>query len=397
MDSTHRSWKDRLKDFSIVFGLIALILLAAISFLSVSAFNAGTTNLRVVGNTEARQGAQAAAQAVIDQTISNTLFTTDPAAVAASPIDVDIDGDGNSDYRPVLKPPPACTRVFALKMPELDPALAADLACMGSGVSRTSGIESSDAATEAGDDVRRQAPMQVYRNKRDPFDDMEAVRTRTIRPTEMRERAHDAIEWVSRTQWVDFPDDRAEQATRAAARDSGIARHILMTGSQDYYEGFRAYVRDPEGMAARATTVGTGSLGYMLPFVLDPTIILSNDGSSNPYRRISRVEQTTSSTWNGVTSAGVNAAFGSEAGGATSSSSHDAEADAHRIVPIESGDDWLAAVAVQSAARTVAWIANPSPHTSYRVDVRDLHANGPAIVNVPSCRLVRVDLDGSAW
>lgn len=130
--------------------LIALILLAAISFLSISAFNAGTTNLRVVGNTEARQGAQAAAQAVIDQTISNTLFTTDPAAVAASPIDVDIDGDGNADYRPVLKPPPACTRVFALRMGELDPALAADLACMGSGVSRTSGIESPDAATEAG-------------------------------------------------------------------------------------------------------------------------------------------------------------------------------------------------------------------------------------------------------
>jgi HK97 family phage major capsid protein len=73
-------------------------------------------------------------------------------------------------------------------------------------------------------------------------------------------------------------------------------------------------------MALRATTVGTGSLGYMLPFVLDPTVILSNDGSSNPYRRISRVEQTTSNTWNGVTSAGVNAAFGSEAGAATDAS-----------------------------------------------------------------------------
>jgi HK97 family phage major capsid protein len=176
------------------------------------------------------------------------------------------------------------------------------------------------ATTEAGDDARRSAPTQVYRNKRDPFDEMEAVRTRTMRSSEVRERAHDAIEWVSRTQWVDFPDDHAEQATRAASRDAGIARHILMTGTQDYYENFRSYVRDPEGMALRATTVGTGSLGYMLPFVLDPTVILSNDGSSNPYRRISRVEQTTSNTWNGVTSAGVNAAFGSEAGAATDAS-----------------------------------------------------------------------------
>lgn len=30
MESTHRTWKDRLKDFSIVFGLIALILLFSV-------------------------------------------------------------------------------------------------------------------------------------------------------------------------------------------------------------------------------------------------------------------------------------------------------------------------------------------------------------------------------
>ena len=130
--------------------LIALILLAAITFLSVSAFNAGTANVRVVGNTEARQEAHAAVQAAIDQTISNTLFTTDPAAVAAAPIDVDIDGDGLVDLQPVLQPAPACRRVSPIRMTELDAALEADLACMGSGVARTAGIDSADAAVEAG-------------------------------------------------------------------------------------------------------------------------------------------------------------------------------------------------------------------------------------------------------
>lgn len=130
--------------------LIALILLAAITFLSVSAFNAGTTNLRAVGNAEVRQEAQSAAQAAIELTISNSLFTTDPVAVAAVPIDVDVDGNGSIDYRPVLQPAPACTRVQAIRMTELDPSVAADLVCMGSGVDRTSGIESADAATEAG-------------------------------------------------------------------------------------------------------------------------------------------------------------------------------------------------------------------------------------------------------
>jgi hypothetical protein len=130
--------------------LIALILLVAISFLSVSAFNAGTTNLRSVGNAEALLEATSAAQVAIDRTISSTLFTTQPEAVAAAPIHVDIDGDGTHDYQPTLRPAPACTRVAPIRMTELDPADAADLACMGSSVSRTSGIDSEDAATEAG-------------------------------------------------------------------------------------------------------------------------------------------------------------------------------------------------------------------------------------------------------
>lgn len=177
-----------------------------------------------------------------------------------------------------------------------------------------------EQATEPGESRKIEAPTQIYRNKRNPFDDMEAIRTNVLRGSEMRERAHDAIEWIHRTQWVDFSHDHAERATQLASKSKGIARHILMTGTEDYYESFRSYLADPEGLAQRATTVGTGSLGYMLPFPLDPTIILDNSGSSNPYRRISRVEQTTSNTWNGVTSAGVNAAFGAESAAATDAS-----------------------------------------------------------------------------
>jgi HK97 family phage major capsid protein len=44
-----------------------------------------------------------------------------------------------------------------------------------------------------------------------------------------------------------------------------------------------------------------------------PTIILTNSGSANPWRRISNVKTTTSNTWNGVNSAGVTAAWLAEA------------------------------------------------------------------------------------
>lgn len=147
--------------------LIALILLAAITFLSLSAFNSSTTNLRAVGNTEARQEARAAAQAAIDLTISNTLFTTDPVAVAAAPVDIDIDGDGLVDYQPVLQPPPACTRVVALRMNDLDPAVPADLACMGSGNQRH-GIESDGAVIEAGKSLCANSEWLIRAQTSDP-------------------------------------------------------------------------------------------------------------------------------------------------------------------------------------------------------------------------------------
>src|SRR5260370_13320775 len=63
--------------------------------------------------------------------------------------------------------------------------------------------------------------------------------------------------------------------------------------------------------AALSLTPANG--GYLLPFVLDPTIVLTNASSANPWRRISRTVQTTSNTWNGVNSAGVNAAMLAEA------------------------------------------------------------------------------------
>ena len=50
-----------------------------------------------------------------------------------------------------------------------------------------------------------------------------------------------------------------------------------------------------------------------MPFTLDPTVLLTNDGTANPYRAIARTVTTTTDSWNGVTSAGVTAAFAAEA------------------------------------------------------------------------------------
>lgn len=95
-----------------------------------------------------------------------------------------------------------------------------------------------------------------------------------------------------------------------------IARHMLLTGSEAYHEEFRQYV------ASRGTYVGEAmrtamSLtdaqgGYLVPFTLDPTIVLTNAGAANPFRQISTIKTIATDDWNGVTSAGVTAEWTAE-------------------------------------------------------------------------------------
>src|SRR5687767_14309201 len=53
--------------------------------------------------------------------------------------------------------------------------------------------------------------------------------------------------------------------------------------------------------------------GYLVPFTLDPTIILTNTGMVDPFRQISTVKTIATDDWNGVSSAGVTAEWLAEA------------------------------------------------------------------------------------
>ena len=105
---------------------------------------------------------------------------------------------------------------------------------------------------------------------------------------------------------------RGEAATRSA-QNPAIARHMLMFGGDDYYDAFTDYVNDPTGpglqRAAGALTLAAAQGGYLLPYFLDPTIVLTTDGTSNPYRQLASVKQITTNLYQGVNSAGVQAAW----------------------------------------------------------------------------------------
>jgi Tfp pilus assembly protein PilX len=126
--------------------IVALIVLVVMSVFAVSAFNNSAANLRIVGNMQARQEGITAAQDAIERTLSSAVFTTDPASVAASAVDLDIDGNGTPNYSVRISPMPECFRALPIKSIELDPTSAPDRSCMVSSVLQNAGLDSAIAA-----------------------------------------------------------------------------------------------------------------------------------------------------------------------------------------------------------------------------------------------------------
>lgn len=94
---------------------VAMIILVMITLLVVSAFRVSNTNLKIVGSMQGRQEAVASATAAIEQVISSGFFAENPAIVAATPIDVDINGDATPDFT-VTMAMPKCLRTAPVVM-----------------------------------------------------------------------------------------------------------------------------------------------------------------------------------------------------------------------------------------------------------------------------------------
>jgi HK97 family phage major capsid protein len=130
----------------------------------------------------------------------------------------------------------------------------------------------------------------------------------------------------------DLPEGAKESAERLVSnasrsqRDRDIADHILRTGSDLYFDAWSKYLSNPTGMSlsdAERAALNEGTTtqgGFLVPPMLDPTIILANSGIANPFRQISTVKTITTQTWKGVSSAGVTAEWTAEAAEATDAS-----------------------------------------------------------------------------
>jgi HK97 family phage major capsid protein len=157
-----------------------------------------------------------------------------------------------------------------------------------------------------------------------PYEGLEMVRAGIIPREDIIGRAKAAVDTAPKH----LADDSREKVTALLEDEGkqavGIARHMLLTGSDEYHREFQEYIQNRgayAGEAMRAAlSLTDANGGYLVPFTLDPTIILTNSGIAGSIRSISTTKTIVTDSWNGVTSAGVTAEWlgeGTQAADAT--------------------------------------------------------------------------------
>lgn len=177
---------------------------------------------------------------------------------------------------------------------------------------------------------RPKAVEQVLLNIRHGIDDTGSV-LRLTNP-EARDRALRVLD--DRESSRHMSDDEKEQVDKLVRRNSAIARRVIATENEDYRNAWmkmvtqarpflsqdeeRAMQRWEEYRAMAENSSGAG--GYGIPVFIDPSIILTAQGSGNPFLSIAKQVDITTNVWKGVSSAGVSWAFQTEGAAASDNS-----------------------------------------------------------------------------
>ena len=154
----------------------------------------------------------------------------------------------------------------------------------------------------------RTAPVAVPNFIRPAVDAAEVATRGSSTPSELRDSILRGLD----ERGVDDTSARVFVG-RHAESDPAWARGLALRSSDVYAQGFNklmtgrsALLSSEERAAISGATAAEG--GVMTPTHLDPTVILTNDGSANLIRQIANVKtHTVGDTWVGVTSAGVTA------------------------------------------------------------------------------------------
>lgn len=166
--------------------------------------------------------------------------------------------------------------------------------------------------------------------------DLSTVRSSVSDPSqqgrELRDRAKRMVE-RKRFPHPSVDQDRAKGQVEALldytdSEEGRFARYALAVGDPAYARAFWKWAArgDTSGMnredlaawergqmAERALSLTGSAGGFAVPFELDPTIINTSNGVTNPIRLISNVQTITTDEWRGISSEGITASYAAEA------------------------------------------------------------------------------------
>jgi len=174
--------------------------------------------------------------------------------------------------------------------------------------------EANPAATERVDGNGGGAPVVIRRRGNEIYD-LARIRSQSSSDEEYRAQLHDnAKRAIERANYGTIRNvvTREDAQTTVLRLLDGIddergtlARRILATGSPEYERWFWAQLTGRSDVPRPQAALTLSGTGVAVPFELDPTVIITSDGATNPLRQMARVETITGKTWQGVTSAGI--------------------------------------------------------------------------------------------
>jgi HK97 family phage major capsid protein len=166
------------------------------------------------------------------------------------------------------------------------------------------------------------AMLNIARNPDDAYGDV-----RRMNNAEARDRALRMLD--DRNSAAHLRSDEKDQVERQIRTSTDIARRILVTENEAYREAWMKLVTQPNAASFlsdeerqavrayneyRAASEGTTTAGgFGIPVFIDPSIIMTAQGSGNPFLSIARQVDVNTNVWKGVSSAGVTWSFDTEA------------------------------------------------------------------------------------
>lgn len=171
---------------------------------------------------------------------------------------------------------------------------------------------------------RRPASVKtVYANLRSGLDDRGGVLR--LSGGEVRDAALRRLD--DRGSAGHLRSDEKDHLELQIRRNVDVARRIAVTETDDYRNAFLKMVTRPNGelylteeergaMRAfdeyRAASSTSAAGGYGVPVFIDPSIIMTAQGSGNPFLQIAKQVDVNTNAWKGVSSAGVSWSFDAE-------------------------------------------------------------------------------------